>query len=258
MSFSDNLDNPNPSPTPAEPPKDTPVVPASPSGEQPPKEAPKPSKVVKKIEISADDFKDRLKRAQASKLQSIFGTTDINEIMGMKKELEDRRKAESEKKLSEMSEIDRLKTLHEEERKKRLDFEKKYKQETRMTAIKGEESRIRSIFTEHIDPQYFKHVARDFAEDLIIKRKLTSEQIAKIGEKTLGKWLSNYLKSNPAFKKQTSATPKEEPKKPATNGGGTTPATPASVPTKDVRPGKANSMSDAEWREYKRKNGFNF
>lgn len=246
--LTDTGENPNP----GEPSNQTP--PGSPDPKpEPPKESPKG----KTFQLSESTLRERLQRASSASLKKHFGTDNVNEITAKLKRLEELESAKKKEDLAKMDEVTRLKTQYEEERQKRLKMEKELKTEKRNSSIKGEESRIRGIFQDHIDERYFPHVARDLANYIINERKLKPEQIANIKEGNLRKWLSNYLKKNPAFAKSgEQQTPK--PKQPATNGAPEKKPVANPNPPKEIRPGKTNSMTPAEFAKWKRDNGYNF
>lgn len=249
------------------PPAPEPVTPGAQAQEpakKPEGEAPK-AKAEPNIQLSPKDLTERLQRATSSQLKKLFGTDDVNEILAIKKEHDELKAKSEEARRLQLTENEKLKEDLAKAQKEAEAFRKKYDGERRSTVIAKEQTKIQSIFNEHLQPDVFKYVARDLAEDLITVRKLTPKQITALTEKDLRKWLSSYLKNKPLFAKVGSVSPDAKNKQPATNGGQPTPApvpapaTAAKTATdKTPRPGKPNSMSDKEYREYKKANGLNY
>lgn len=221
-------------------------------------DSPTPSKKeTKQITLSESTLRERLERASRSTLKKIFGTEDPKEAMKMASRLKELETAKKNDDLAKMDEVTRLKTQMEDERKKRLDIEKRLRTEQRTSAIRGEENRVKGVFSEFIEEKYFPHVARDLADHILNKKKMSKEQISKLTPAHLKKWLSGYLKNNPAFKKNVESK-EVVPREPANNGKSDVKPKPVTNPEKDIRPGKANSMSAKEFQDWKRQNGYNF
>lgn len=224
------------------------------------------------VTLPYEAFVARITRAQRSELRKAFGTDNLQDILKMKSEYENLKKEKDAAEQARMSEIERERKEKEKARQELTEWQQKYTKLERQTTAKEAGDMIKSIASKHINMQYAKHVMRDFAEDLL--NSYTPAQLEKFTDKHIEHWFKGYVKKNPVYAatpvqpSQPNANPTPETKKPKvqvpmTNGtkaakpnaptAGNSP--PSVVGGKDVRPGKANSMTKAEYEQLKRSMG---
>jgi len=208
------------------------------------------------IKMSLTAFNRRVQRASRSELRKLFGTDNIGDIVTMKQKLDSYEKEREEARQKSLSEIDKLREEAAVERKAREVAEARTSELQEDRLASQEDVHIRSIADEYIAPKYYKYAARDLREHLV---ETYDNDYDKVTDKVLKAWFKEYAEGNPelAVKSQEA----EKPVAPITNGPvGTRPAAPPSGGPggKDVRPGRPNSMSNAEWMAYRKQNGITY
>lgn len=202
------------------------------------------------LQLSKSALTKRLTRHTKKELRDRFGTDDMDKIKADLDELTTLRADREKRRRDEMTENQRLKEDAERE-KARADKAEREKQEA-------------------LDAQEYAGYDRDAQEilaPLVAKKHLgramreLKEHILTLDDKDLGKpkkvfdaWAKKFVEENPEF-----AKPKEEPKKvPLNTGANPNVKKEKSDPqlaTKTPMPGKPNSMTRAEYAQYKRERG---
>jgi hypothetical protein len=219
------------------------------------------------IKMPLTSFQRRLARATRSELKRLFGTDSVHDIVAMKQELDKRRNDDEEARKKSLAEIDRIKEDHAKEKTRAEKAEARAADLEEQQLAEQEDTRIRGIAVEHVKGRYYRVAANDLREHLIEEFK---DDFSKVTEKYLSNWFKQYAKDNPELavppeptdeEKKAAAAAAASGRAPITNGpNATRPQQPTSGgPTgKDPRPGRPNSMTPAEWNQYKREKGWNF
>lgn len=225
------------------------------------------------ISLPYDAFIERMNRMQRSQLKKLFGTDNIQEILKLKTEHEAMKKEREEAEKARMTEIERERKAAADAKLEVENWQKKYNQLHRKTTANEAGNMIKAVAAKHINMAYARHVLSDLARDLT--SNYTEAQLAKFTEKHIDHWFKKYLQKNPIYAAspvtpapatgQTKPVAKKVVKKvPASNGPGNARPTPPAanantnlVNGKDPRPGKANSMTRAEFEAYKKSLGLN-
>lgn len=236
-------------------------------------------------EISRSNFKKRLQRATTAQLKNAFGTDNIEEVLAWKTQNEEFKKREEEAKLAQMTEADRYKTLHEKSEQQASYWKTQYEQLQEQYQTREQDRQVMGIVARHVKSKCLDYVSQELAKHL----QTLEEDDMRDPQAYIDQWTSAFVKENPEFGVQQAApaaTPPapqgnvqqiQVPGQPQAHANGTNGA-PRQVPftngpqagrpqnavpagslsNKTAAPGLPNSMTDDEWKRYKRDHGFNF
>lgn len=233
------------------------------------------------LEFRPKTFKSRLERHANSvmtKRLSEHGVASMDEVGEKLAKLKEIEAREEEQRLAQLSEVERMREENAKllrERDEALTTHQRYvlAQETREV-----DQEVREIAAKYITPKFSKLVSRELQEHL----QGVSE--AAYGDDPAGyvaKWFAEYAERNPELAAKAVAEAKdaadaasasaEQAKTnrqrvlitPIGNGGhiaapvnGSAQPPPNPGGTRTAAPNQANSMSDKEWREYKKQQGW--
>lgn len=203
------------------------------------------------VKIPATAFKKRLNRYTKSQLREAFGTDNVDEL---------KEKLTEHGKLKAKSEEERRKQLAKEEQlAEDLRKEKTAREKAEQTATRYREEReyqeaesdVQRLAKKYVDPDYIDYVVFKLGSHI---RDLDVDEANRLKETDLEKWLKGFAEDHPKYSKGTKDERKAEIKKPLTHGAGDpgSPNPTQSAGGKTARPGQPNSMTDAEYREFKR------
>jgi len=224
------------------------------------------------IELSKDSLKKRLGRHTAKELRERFGTDSFEEIGGKLQKLADFEKKEEATRLAQMTEIDRLKEQLGTKDREGVEWKTKYDELQTTIALNSEGRAIDKVLRKHFDPEYLAIHRVSLANHLL---NCTDEELQN-RDAVVEKWSKDTVSRFPKFARTFA------PPAPADNGQPvvvqSVPAPPPAVSLttgpdpnntrppagsqqttnlagKTPEPGKANSMTDPEYRAWKAQNG---
>jgi len=224
------------------------------------------------LEFKKSTFKSRLDRhasaTMAKKLQEL-GVDSIDAAKEKLARLEAYEKAQEEQRLAEMSEVDRIKTMYEQTQTERDEWRRQYEQMVESQQTQAVENTVMGVASKFVDPSYMEEANAAF------QRHVNATPESAIGDDVMAfteAWFRDYVERKPAFKLAGAPPPppaQTAPKPinvvPMSNGAQVvnpvTPdgsVTPASDAYKTAAPNQPNSMSDAEFRAYKKAQGYTF
>ncbi len=212
------------------------------------------------LKISVQTFKRRMGRYSKVQLREAFGTDDVDDIKARLGE---------HAKLKAKAEDDHKKTLAKEEalalerdkEKTRADrAEARAAQLAEEREFHEADSEVRAAAEKHVKPGKLSKLAvYEFGEHV---RDLDDDEAAKLTKRDVDKWFADWAKENPDYAR-TAKDDKDKKddkgvRKPMEHGAGDAGAAPKAADSpggKTARPGQANSMSDDEYRQFKRSQG---
>lgn len=232
------------------------------------------------LEMSPVAFKKRLERSKRSELKSLFGTDNVEEIQKIRSEYAELKKAHEDKRLADMSEVERLKEQLARTEEARSKFEQHVQQMEQDRVIAAADQKVMGMATRHIHPRYM----RQEVERLKYFIRGLSEEEMKDEDAVLEEWFKSFIAEVPWMAKDYAPPAPEVPPPPAppppvaqvgqvpavqrpppvqvpmTNGGADRPAQAQAAVSweKTPAPGKPNSMTDGEWMSYKRVHGISY
>ncbi len=203
-------------------------------------------------------FERRIERAGKAHLKAIFGTDNREEILKMKKDYEKVLAEREEERRSKLAAEEVLKEDLAKERKRANELESKWNAQQEEQAAAVEEERIGVIASKYLDADSFDLAHYKFAKHL---KKLTAEKLDAYTDTDVENWYKNFAEKHPKHARPADAPPPAV-KKVGLNVGASGDKKP-SVKTVDPNaktpvPGKANSMTNAEWNTYKRQHGITY
>lgn len=232
----------------------------------------------KKIVITYGALEKRMSRASragaASALKDIFGTDDVEKARASKAEGDKALKTVEDKRRSEMTEIERLKTEKQEAEQRASAAEQRAVELEDSAALTETSRAIDDVAAKYVDGKYLRIARQDFADHLADKYK--PEELAKLvgdaAQKECDEFMAKWAKDNPRLSKEpapaTPVTPTPPAKVPVTTGSKTPQGrgpNPRPAPKsfedgpwkgKTLAPGHPNSMSAQEVAEWKRQKGY--
>jgi hypothetical protein len=201
-------------------------------------------------------FQKRLNRAAKSMMREVFGTDNVDELKKIMKEGKSAHEKIEKQRKEQMSEVERVKEEAAElkARAERAEAELE-RYEMDKEASKGEQL-VTSIANKHISNDYVEDAVAVYQRYL---NKLDEEELGALDEKSVEQWFKEYSEKKPALARKpgerrkvvepanTGPDPKKKPDPTKTPQAG-----------KTAKPGQPNSMSKAEWEDYKRAKGINY
>ncbi len=210
------------------------------------------------LELTPKALKSRLDRHSKKGLRDRFGTDDPEVISARLKRLEELEAKEEETRKAQLSETERLKEEKQRAEARAEAAEQRAMQVEEDRAVDGVERQMSGLLSKHFDPDYVDDQASRLARHLAT----CSDRHLRPGklEATVTKWCEEELKRKPKLAKESAES---EPKKVALSNGAEDGKPKPALGTgengkKTYAPGKANSMTDEEWRKEKRALGFTY
>lgn len=230
------------------------------------------------LEFRPKTFKSRLDRHANSvmaKRLSEHGVASMDEVAEKLAKLKEIEAREEEQRLAQLSEVERMREENEKllrERDEALTRHQRYvlEQETRQV-----DQEVREIAARYITPKFAKLVSRELQDHL---QGVSEAVYGDDPTAYVAKWFAEYAERNPelaakavADADEAAAASSEQAKAnrqrvlitPIGNGGHiATPVNGSAQPppnpggTRTAAPGQANSMTDQEWREFKKQQGW--
>lgn len=221
------------------------------------------------LEMSPRNLKGRMERYSKKQLKERFGVDDFDQIKAQLAELDAYKKNEEDKRLAQLTETDRLKEqlLQSEAAREKAETRARDLQESRI--IESEDRRVMNIAAKYLDPDYIDTEIPRLAKFLY---SCTEDELRNADD-VIDAWFKHRVEEKPKLGKDyggpaaavagtTAATP-PVPVKVAVNNG-VNAEKPANGQQsglafqKTAAPGKANSMTESEVKEYKRQHGLHW
>lgn len=213
------------------------------------------------IAMPVKAFESRLRRASKKSLEEAFGTSDITAIkkqLARAKELEAK---QEEATRAQMSELERIKADLKSRDEKLQETTSQLEQLRAEREFERTDSVVMSTAAKYVDPQYADVAAIKFGQ--YVRDELTEKEAKRLTTKDVAAWFDEYAKEHPALAVKKPREPKEPEarREPLNNGAPERKPTPkpdTTTGSKTAKLGQANSMTDAEWQEFKKKSGFSY
>jgi hypothetical protein len=218
------------------------------------------------LELSKSSLKSRLNRHTTSELKKRFGTDDVDKIKKDLDELATLRKEKDDKRKAELSELDREKEEHAKTKSRAEAAEARARESYELREFDKEDRRVTKIATAHVDPDHVDYEMAKFARYL--RKTYTDKELLKLEGAAFKKVADDYftqrVKDKPKIGKDYEAKREAEirqelkdeaagkkKKEHVTNGADTkgraAPSkTEVSAGPKTFAPGKPNSYSKEE------------
>lgn len=221
------------------------------------------------IELSPHALKSRLDRFTKKQLRDSFGTDDVNSIRSKLQQHQLWEKEREEKRIAELTESQRLQEQLQAANRERDEAIARAEQIQTEQIVSEQDHHVTGIVGKHINPRYLKHELKNLAEYI---SGLSDAELAD-PDSVVEAWCATAIKEDPAIAIQTNGAslvangasqgpPLSPQGQPFTNGANTQRPQHVNpqgiVAPKTFAPNQPGSMSDAEWRAYKRANSWNF
>lgn len=219
------------------------------------------------IEMSPKALKSRLDRFTKKQIKERFGVEDFDAVKTQLDRLADYERKEEEQRLAQLTEVDRLKEQLAQAHQARERAETRAQELHETQVVAAEDRRIKGIADKYIKPKGFKIAISELASFL----NGCSEDDLRSPDELIDNWFQKFVKEDwPEFSKDYGAQAPVAPQAPApppraiplSNGAHverpSTQHPSGQVLQKTAAPGKSNSMSETEVREYKRQNGLHW
>lgn len=208
------------------------------------------------VSMPFTSFQKRLNRAAKSMMREVFGTDNVDELKKIMKDGKSAHDKIEKQRKEQLSEVEKAKESVEVLRKRAERAEEQLESfEFEKQASKGEQL-VTAIANKHISADYLEDAVAVYQRHL---SKLDADDFDDMSEKTVEQWFKEYAEKKPALARK----PGERRK--VTEPGTTGPdpkkkpdPTKVAHPEKVAKPGQVNSMSKAEWEDYKRVKGISY
>jgi hypothetical protein len=242
-------------------------------------------------DLSEETLSQRLARATSAANRRWSETLGVDDPTKVKERLDRAAQLEKEaeeRKRSEMTELDRFKADLEAERAQKAELQKQLEKEREDRLYEKQDATIAQFAAEVVDPTCIRLAKAEFASHLRELGESDPKKVAKMTERDVRKWFSDWVKEHPKFAREAAAdaaaaaaaskggkagaaaaaaaparralTNGASPRRaaPAPAGRAPGPGTAATAAGKTPRPGQKNSMNKAELKEYAKTLGVNY
>lgn len=207
------------------------------------------------LSMSKQALGKRLDRHTKKELRERFGTDDVAKIKADLDELAGFRAKKEEDRKASLSKEQKLQEERDAEKKRADDAEAKLQKERDSQVFAEYDATAKEVFEGKVAPKHMKRAMRELKEHILSLDDSEAPTEPKKAKKTFEKWAKEWLEENPEFAKPAA----EEPKKILLNTGSNPNArrekNDAQLAHKTPRPGAVNSMTKAEYAQYKRERG---
>lgn len=229
------------------------------------------------VTLSSDAFKKRIDRGTKKQLEAEFGTSDPAVLKAKLSRLTELEGQEEARTRASMTEQERLRADLDAANQRVEAAEARTRQVETDHLITQDENALRAVATEYVAPKYWRVVQADLATHLYDEYGETRLEAMTEQERdqAVKKFFTDYVKENPELARAKPPAGGEPPPPPAvvqrplTNGtanprGRADPKPAANVITtgqfagKTAAPGRPNSMTPAEYAQWKRQTGNNY
>lgn len=204
------------------------------------------------FQLSKSALNKRLQRHTKRELRERFGSDDPEEIKAKLDRLADFEKKAEEERRASLSREEQLKEDLAREKKAREDAEKKAQRAQDQQVFAEYDRDASSAVGEVVKEKHVKRAIRELKEYVLT---LDDEDLAE-PSKVFSKWAKDFVKENPEFaREQGDPEPRKIPLSTGTDSRKKPEKGNVDMATKTPKPGQPNSMSKAEFQQYKRDRG---
>lgn len=221
----------------------------------------------KMLSLKQSAFKERIDRATSATLKKLFGTDDQAALIKLSEEHKAAKEIQEKQRREQLT---REQQLEEDVKKHKAEArasKKRVEELEQQAAVEQEARHVQGLIQKHgVAPKFTKAAFRDFEEFL------ESFEGDDIEDAEIVEWIGNYLKEFPEHASSapenggalppnpnTGAPPPQRRRVAAANGHNVEqlhkPLPSGNASTKTAAPGRPNSMTQEEYREYKRSRG---
>jgi hypothetical protein len=198
------------------------------------------------------------KRTAKKELLAEFGTDDIEEIKKKIKLADAAAEKEEKARQESLSKEEKLQEERDAAVRERDELKTRHRRFQREVELKGEEYRVEKIASRHVDPEFSEAAVGKFVAHLAktfdLKTKEGRKKADAMSDADVDKFFSTLVKEKPKYGLAPEERREARTKVPITNGITEDKPEQRTETTKTVLPGRANSMTKAEYNDYKRKN----
>jgi|GEM_PF-4246235 len=206
------------------------------------------------IRMPFDSFKERVGKSTKKALKEIFGTSDKDAIVAIKKKYDELEKDAEARKKAEMTERQKLESERDEALTAKQVAERRAERAKNKVQIQKTEQKVTRVAREFVHGDKL-----DMAMDIFRAKLLGMSR--RQADKLLGKeseWFKEFVAKNPDFAKGGAPAEKTEERKPASNGiDPKKTSRPNPNPPKNSTGKNVKDMTKAELAQYAKENGLN-
>lgn len=208
------------------------------------------------FELSASAFRKRIDRANKATLKELFGTDDVEAIKKERENYLKLKETAEEERRKKLDEVTRLKEDKEKAEARAAEAERRAQEVENKRQLDEEVRALTRVAAKHLDEEYVEDIINGPFHRYVAD--LSDREREKLTERDVDGWFAEYAQKKPKLAK---GYVEQKPKVlPATNGIVDN-KRPAQVNGKDLtektpKPGQPNSMSRAEYNEWKKRQGY--
>jgi hypothetical protein len=213
------------------------------------------------LEMSPRALKSRLERHSKKELRDRFGTDDTDDIKAKLDKLSEFEAKAEKDRLAQLSEVEQWKERAAKAERERDEAFTRARDAQEARIVDREDTRITGLAAKYLDPDYIEESLYKLARYL--RDEVDASDLKKNANGVIEDWFKKLVEKKPKLGKDFGAA--GPPPKPVPLTNGTEPARPGqggqpsgTALDKTAAPGKANSMTEAELRAYKRAQGLHW
>ena len=217
------------------------------------------------LHLPKREFLRKADKIARKTLRKAFGTADLKELSTLKSQWDEWRTQEEERKRAEMTEKEKLTADRDAEKLRADQAIRRMERAKNKVRVQRLERSMVPLAEQYIDPKMSDAAMAKFSRYLKENPK-KARRIYKGGDASIGKWFQELATTNAKYAREggpSVAPPGALARPPISNGLPPQRRERTPAPTdeqglykgKDPRPGRHNSMSDAEARDFARSKG---
>ncbi len=254
---------------PAPPPAQAPPIQAAPPAPPPAPQGPQAHQLgddgdipenAELLSLSKKALNTRLERHTNKQLRERFGTDNPDEIKTKLDKLATFEKQQEEQRLAALTSEQRLQEQVNKERERGDRYKQRYQQTVEQQVFTREQTRIESIATRLVDPQFLQYEFQNLARYL--QATYSEEELKQLPDQKIEEWFSNRIKEVPKLARDFSTPPPAPRTAPLNNGPRSNDRPPPPQGPQNGRtnysPSGPNAMSRDEARAKARSEGYDY
>lgn len=207
------------------------------------------------VSMSKQALGKRLDRHTKKELRERFGTDDYAQIKKDLDELKTLREEKETKRRAELSENEKLKEDLAKEKKAREEAEARAQKTVDAQTFAEYDQTAKEVFGDKVAPKHMKRAMRELKEHILGLEDNEAPSDVKKAKKVFEKWAKDWLEENPEFAKPAPDEPKKIKLSTGADPNAKREKGDPQMAHKTAKPGQVNSMSKAEYAQYKRERG---
>lgn len=213
------------------------------------------------LTFKSSELKKRIDRAvttaQKKALKDELGVEDFKEVKSKLAKLQKMEEGAEEERKAKLTEQERMREELKKAKEDKAKAEARAKAVEEARAVDEQTAKVKELSDRHVKPKYFRLAEEAFIDHA--RENWTDAHLKNVKPSDIEGFFKKFADENPeiALVAQVTESVQTTPIRNGTTGGNKPSPANLSGP-KTAKPNQANSMTDAEYREYKRTHGISY